>query len=198
MSPCEIVAFAVDFILGNPEALTQHSPPPPQYTPYTTSQADEEVSFENPSDLCRWKRQFPSPDVTPAIGTRSLCFHNVESTTDDDSKWIRSFIRLERLELSIKTHLSCLDPFKAISPHPKFLKIDWGELPLQKVFDLIFSFPSLEHLHILDAGCGKGEDIDLSRNRPELTGTLLLEPMNADFVRQLLRLPDGLCFREIV
>ena len=91
-------------------------------------------------------------------------------------------------------------PFHGFSPVLKCLSVGWNDLPLQQVSDLIFSFPLLEDLHV--SGFGRIIDGDAAipqpSSLPKFTGTLVLEPVAADFVRRLSELPDGLCFRKIV
>lgn len=62
--------------------------------------------------LSMWKENFPDPEKSPAVYTRSLFFRNT-CVTDEDLSLIKSFTQVERLEVLVDQNLGCKlgDPF---------------------------------------------------------------------------------------
>lgn len=202
--PQEIVDYIIDILHDNPEVLKRCCLVSKSWIPRPQTHLFNHVEFKDPEHLSVWRKIFPNPEDSPAVYTRSLCFHNAENIAEGDVNWVRSFTRVERLEVLVHHHeqrprsRGFFVPFHNLSSTVKSLSVGWSVLPLQQVFDFICSFPLLEDLHVV----GLGRDIDgaifWSARLPVLTGTLVLESAAADFVRQLLELPDSLCFRKVV
>ena len=101
-----------------------------------------------------------------------------------------------------------LVPFHGFSPLIYSLTVAFLPPPTSRIFNLIYSFPLLEDLVVLNFGCSSvaqdahfGGDLAVvqSPNPPAFTGLLDLFLGNRiDFiVPQLLSLPNGLNFREL-
>lgn len=202
--PPEIVDFIIDFLHNDQKALEQCCLASKPWVPRTRKYLFNSVSFRHPRQIDSWKENFSDPRNSPAIYTRYLCFRRAEWVTRADVSWIRSFDKVERLDLRSSWTVDepsrpggSFSPFHDFSLTVKSLSVSWSDLPLWEVFDLISSFPLLEDLDV--AGLGQINDGDGAISRfPVLTGTLVLEPTTADFVRRLLELPTGLLLRKIV
>ena len=205
--PPEMYDYIFDFLHDDTEALKQGCLVSKLWIPPTRRHLFNHVSFRNADHLSAWKKCFPpdlDPVQSPACYTRSLYFRCAELVTDADSNWIGAFTKVVRLGVRINPNRgrpnTSLAPFHNLSSTVKFLKLGWNIIRSRVVFDFIRSFPLLGELHVGGSGCLYDDGvISPSSSLPVLTGTLVLEPTVADFVRRLLKLPNSdLRFRKIV
>ena len=201
--PTEMLDCITDYLHDNPDALKACCLVSVSRVPHTRKHLFKCVDFKYSGDFDRWKRKFPDPVKSPAIHTRSLFFRHADQLTDADVSWIRSFTNVVQLEV-----MACWNhdyygrpffPFHGLSSTVKSLSMAWRDLQSQEVFDFIRSFPSLVDLYI--AGQGRirnnGEDWTVS-HLPPLTGSIILGTSTPDFLRQLLKFRNHLCFKKVV
>ena len=168
------------------------------------------IYFKDSKDRDLGKEYFLNPEHLSASSVNSLSFHNVEEMNKEDVRWIKSFNKLNKLEVSIQGHKGwqtnsnaprtwrVFAPFEGLSPDIKSLIVCWHALPLQQVFNLICSFPCLEDLCIEGAGWDVDGAVFWGANLSGLTGTLKIQSKSPDFLHQLLKLERDLNFREII
>ena len=204
--PSELVDNIIDFLRDETEALRQCCLVSRTWIDPTRKHLFNNVLFKKPKYLKAWRSTFRNPANSPAKYTRTLAFPHVEMVTDEDASWIRMFTKVTHLELgSVARYIGGprkngpFTRFHGCSSAVKSLCVGWNELPLREVFELIRSFPLLEDLTVSGRGClHTDEGISRSPRLRMLTGSLVFEAGEGDFVRRLLELSNGLCFRNIV
>ena len=164
------------------------------------------VNFKNSKSFEKWMGLFPNPAASPACDTHFLRFCSEQaSVTNKGVEWIRAFTKVTELEVEIDEVRNGIDPkvsfapFHNLSSSVKSLKLSWGTLPSREVFDFICSFPHLEHLYVT----GQGNLFGVGPFAPppslsKLSGTLVLDLFEPDFVHRVLQGSDRLSFRKIV
>ena len=163
------------------------------------------VYFSYPEKLDKWKRIFQNLANSPASYTRFLKFKSMPFN-EDDARWIKGFNCVEHLEVFGDRwgtpNSGSFRAFHNLSSDVKSLLVQWRDLPLQEVFELICSFPKLENLRVWSYNGYAHKPIDESISQdlvlPVFTGTLVLGKATAGFVRQLLGLGKTHKFRKIV
>jgi hypothetical protein len=146
----------------------------------------------------RWKKTFPDPSNSPAHHTRHLYIHGYSAyNIRAVHGWIRAFHSLVHLQLGghIWTYRGSLVPFDGLSPTLRSLHLKCDS---PEVFDLICSFPLLEHLALVPPSLGS-EIWNIPPTSPKLTGSLSLRGLRGicHSARRLLSLPNGLHFTKI-
>ena len=163
------------------------------------------VDFSFPEELDEWKRIFQNPADSPVSYTRFLqC--RTELFDVEDARWIKGFNCVEHLEVfgdrRGTPNSGSFRAFHNLSPCVKSLLVQWRDLPLQEVFELICSFPELENLNVWSYKGHADKPIDESISQdlvlPVFTGTLVLGKVTAGFVRKLLGFGEPHNFRKIV
>jgi len=205
--PREILDYTVDLLHDKPDALKQCCLASKSWVPCTRKYLFAHINFSRARDLEAWKKTFPDPANSPAYHTRSLfvgCPWSVTAADAVEGGWIRTFSRVLSLRVHTRRYyyLEVSLPFHNFSPVLKSLHVI-NSLPRSRIFNLICSLPLLEDLTICDYWIG-GTDSDGIDFQPPtfplLTGTLKLDHVEetALTVYQLLDLPGGLYFRELI
>lgn len=206
--PNETLDSITDFLHDNPGALKQLCIVSWSRVPRAQMHLFYDVRFEKYEDLRNWKKIFQEPAKSPARYTNSLSFCVTKSFCREDVGWIKSFNRVVRLAVvdnrympgSTENH--SFTPFHELSPAIKSLHMGWETTPLKPVFDLIYSFPFLEDLSVLNSQRSSydGPKSYQPLVLPRFTGTLVLGNLGSLFISQLLKLPNQhqLHFRKIV
>ena len=214
--PYEILDHIVDLLHDSQIPLGNCCLASKSWIPRTRRHLFAEVRFQTARNLQSWKKTFPDPSTSPACYTKALLI-GPEVLTDADlytSSWIGGFSRVVRLELVGQDPFGCgwrvacvLLP--GFSPVVKSLRLDFSTFigsPSQ-LFDLIFSFPLLENLSVIDyntmfGDCGDPDEVSTVIQPSSLsmfTGSLNLRLGRGirSSVHRLLSLPGGVHFRKL-
>jgi len=215
--PPETLDHLIDLLHNEPETLEQCCLVSKSWVPRTRIHLFADIKFRSADDLKAWKKTFPDVTNSPAYHARTLlvgCPQLVTASDAEEGGWIRAFSGV--VGLGIGDDGDCfratdvsLAPFHKLSPTLKSLRVGPIFFPYPRLFDLICSFPLLEDLSL------RGHDMSSINNRnpygpqtvipsasPALTGSLNFHVLGAVGVgvtaHQLLELPNGVHFRELV
>ena len=206
--PAELLDHVVDHLQDATDALRNCCLVSKSWIPRTRKHLFADVEFHTEEDPESWQETFPNPSTSPARYTKTLLVQCLPAVTAADAEpggWIRDFSRVVRLRLiEYDGRRFSLLPFHGFSPVLKSLAVEFDVLP--PTFDLILSFPLLEHLAVkffrteIDDGDGSdGLPIAIQPpNPPMFTGSLDLVTTGVKYIiRQLLSLPSGIHFRKL-
>ena len=197
--PLEIFDYITNLLNSNQKALKQWCLVSKSHALRTQMHIFRCVHIRDPEHFNKLKNYFPDPSNSPVIHTQSLSFYCIGWFTYADIGWIKSLTNIVQLEIWLNNEhmLSGFAPFRNLSELPTKPQTD---IQLQAISNLICSFPLLEDLHVVGFGriAGEGRTICQPSDLPTFTGTLVLEPMAANLMFWLLKLPNYLCFRKIV
>ena len=164
------------------------------------------VKFAVEPPVESWMKAFPDPSNSPAHYTRDLSICDtriVYAATTIAQPWIRTFCNVERL--TVKTtgwgdmRISLI-PLCALSPTLKYLCLSYGNISSSEIFNLIYSFRSLEDLVLMPIGEGETDTPVLPSMPPKFIEAFYLSTgLGLEFgARRPFALPGGLHFNKIV
>ena len=204
--PPEIFDLIVEHLCEEQAALKVCCVVAKSWVPRARSHLFARVGFHHiDSPLESWVKAFPDPSNSPAHHTRHLSIRSLPGVVVARTvahAWIRAFRNI--VSLIVETTgwddtQASLAPLHAISSTLKSLWLVYNSIPSSEVFDLVFSFPSLEGLTLMSIGGGETDVPALPSTSPKFTGTLCLARRGG--VRfdiwPLLALPGGLRFSTV-
>ena len=198
--PPEIHDLVVDNLHDEPTTLKTCCVVSKSWVPRARKHLFARVEFHaSKSHFERWRKAFPDPSNSPAHHTRALRIYGIPFVTATDAgadSWIRAFHNVVHLRLD-RLDQASLIPFYGLSPTVKILHLSYTTL---EVFDLVCSFPLLEHLALVASHTeSEAGQWSAPSTSPKLTGSLDLRMFGSahHIIRRLLDLPDGLHFSKI-
>ena len=209
--PAETLDHVVDLLHNTRDALRNCSLVSKSWIPRTRKHLFSIIKFPTEASLQSWKKTFPDPSSSPARYTKILTI-NCTPADAEVGDWIRAFSRVEHLEVGDQGFLaggpSSLIPFYGFSPAIKSLRASFLSPPPPHVFNLVLSFPLLEHLTVIIFFEGLAGSADGSNELPTaaqpsgapmLTGSLDIHLRGGmkPTIRQMLSLPSGIHFRKL-
>ena len=212
--PAELLDQIVDFLRDARGALKSCCLVSKSWIPRARRHLFALITFHTAKNLQSWKTMFPDPSTSPACYTRSLLVRSPQAITTleaEDGGWISNFLRIAHLEIVVSGRVIdepevLLLPFHKFSPTIKSLRINFEDLPLSCISDLVHSFPRLQDLAISTndwLSCSSGfykPAVAIQPSNPfTFTGSLKLslEMGMGTIASRLLSLPNGLHFREL-
>ena len=213
--PSEILDHIIDLLHDEFGTLKQCCLVSKSWVPRTRKHLFADIEFRFASDLGSWKKTFPDAATSPAFHARTLlagCPRLITPSDGGEGGWIRAFSGVRSLDVDggddfLRASEICLTPFRQLSPTLKSLRIGPILVPFPGLFDFILSFPLLEDLGLkgrddmwFDGDDTHGPQTVIPSTSPPLTGSLEFHILGGaeDIARQLLELPNGLHFRELV
>ena len=202
--PPEIFDHITECLSGHSTALKACCLVSKSWVPRTRKYLFADIRFVGyrESTIQSWVEIFPDPSNSPARCTRDLRI--LEPLPQNESPWIRSFNRVEKLFVSAfnwGTSETSLVLLHGLSPTLKSFHLFHCSIPTPEIFNLVCSFPLLEDLTIRRRGAESDSDSDewvAPSTSPKFTGTLHLIGQIFSTALLLLALPDGLHFTRIV
>ena len=198
--PPEILDFIIDHLADEPAALKVCCIISKSWVLQTRKHLFAHVELDAlRSHMDLWKKAFPDPSNSPAYYTRTLSIRNASTLTATDTDvegWIYAFCNVVHLEFTYVDGVT-LVLFYGLSPTVRSLRLINSTTG---VFDLVYSFPLLEDLTLINSSVKGGVEV---WNPPptslKLTGTLELRTLGVvpPIARRLLNLPHGLRFSKI-
>ena len=212
--PPEILDCVIDLLHDEPDALNQCCFASKSWVPRTRRHLFADIQFRSASNLKSWKKMFPDAANSPAHHVRTLlvcCPQLVTMSDAEEGGWIQAFSGVTSLSVDngdwyIDPPEVSLAPFYGFSPTLKSLRVRTIRLPHTQIFDLIHSFPLLEHLSLSGRTFAVGNDSNphgprtiVPSTSPSFTGSLDLAILGGMWsaASQLLELPNGLHFRKL-
>ena len=215
--PAELLDHIIDHLHDDKRALSNCCLVSKSWIPRTRKHLFANIHFFDERDLRWWKRAFPDPSTSPARYAKSIFIGSPRVLEDAEANgggWLRPFSRVTRMAVKLRSYESLtstvpLVSFHGFSPVIKSLYLSFIALPPPHIFDLIVSFPLLEHLCLVtrahdkpihyDDGSGGLQTAAQPSSPPKLTGSLALFLMGGTelIICQLLSLPGGIHFRKL-
>ena len=161
--PAELLDHTVDHLHDTRFALKSCCLVSKSWVPRTRKHLFAKVTFKTTACLQSWKTIFPDPSTSPARHTKDLvvwCPELVSAADAEERGWIRAFSQVVHLGLDLDWPRTSLLPFHALSLALKSLHLDFSCFLIQRVLNLIHSFPLLEDLSLIEWGDDPIEDFN--------------------------------------
>ena len=206
--PPEILDLIIDHLHDEPTTLRACCLVCKPWVPRTRIHLFDRVRFSSSRPTLKlWMEAFPDPFNSPARYTRTLLLADFEVVTvaiSDARPWIHSFnhiVNLRVMTVDGGDHRLSFSQLRGLSPTLKSLHLLCSFAPLPEILDCVCSFPLLEDLSlcsVLPRVEGNVDKWNTPPTSPKFTGSLILGCKNRDIARELLGLPGGLHFSEII
>ena len=203
--PREILDHIVDLLHYEPETLRWCCLVSKSWVLRTRKHLFAEIKFLTANHFKSWKETFPDPANSPGhyAHTMRVCCDLVNA---GEGNWTQGFPRVERLAVEPTSGVvnAPLIPLYKFSASLKSLHVVCSTISHSHILYLVRFLPLLEDLTLigLDAPAVDWGRLPttLPSTLPAFTGTLEIVPLRGrvNVVRQLLDLPNGLHFRNLI
>ena len=201
--PQEILDHIVDLLHDHPEALRQCCLVSRSWVPRTRQHLFAEINFLTVNHFKSWKETFPDPANSPGHYAHTMRVY-CDLASTGEGNWTQSFSRVERLTVGPASGVvnAPLIPFYKFSASLKSLHVVCSTISHSHILHLVRFLPLLEDLTLIGYPpiSWDGLPSTLPSTSPAFTGTLEIVPLRGrvNVVRQLLDLPNGLHFRNLI